>query len=150
MLVAAITTVPDVFIPSTIVYAAEASYAANDVWTLNDQIPASNAYINPDPNLNFTPFKAASTSITTEDGKTVDLTATITPTSGVQEGISYLVEGNDQSSYDATSDMLLGNPNPSSIPALGIYVQAHKFEEFEIQLNMQQASIIMEKRKMQL
>ncbi|WP_161979908.1 MucBP domain-containing protein [Streptococcus sp. S784/96/1] len=105
---------------SQVVYAAEATYLTSTNWTLNNQISSGNKYI--DPNF-MTAYTGAETIIRNEEGKEIKLTATITPFGDIPEGISYLVEGDNQSSYGATSDMFVGNPNPAATPALGIYVQ---------------------------
>ncbi|WP_161979780.1 YSIRK-type signal peptide-containing protein [Streptococcus sp. S784/96/1] len=105
---------------SQVVYAAEATYLTSTNWTLNNQISSGNKYI--DPNF-MTAYTGAETIIRNEEGKEIKLTATITPFGTVPEGVSYLVEGDNQSSYGATSDMFVGNPNPATTPALGIYVQ---------------------------
>jgi hypothetical protein len=52
------------------------------------------------------------------------VTATFEKTAGRPDGVSYLSNnGNNQAAYGMTSDMLYGNPDPASIPALGIDVQ---------------------------
>ncbi|HGA1459583.1 TPA: MucBP domain-containing protein [Streptococcus suis] len=110
--------------PQVVVYAAEETYSANGEWTFTDTIPSSNANVNPQMTAwDYTPHTAGQTTVTQQDGSTVTVTATITPTNGNEVGVSYLVPGADQSYYDATAAMLAGNPDPASIPAMGIYLQ---------------------------
>nr|WP_269088802.1 MucBP domain-containing protein [Streptococcus suis] len=110
--------------PQVVVYAAEETYSANGEWTFTDTIPSSNANVNPQMTAwAYTPHTAGQTTVTQQDGSTVTVTATITPTNGNEVGVSYLVPGADQSYYDATAAMLAGNPDPASIPAMGIYLQ---------------------------
>ncbi|HEM5584091.1 TPA: MucBP domain-containing protein, partial [Streptococcus suis] len=110
--------------PQVVVYAAEETYSANGEWTFTDTIPSSNANVNPQmTEWDYTPHTAGQTTVTQQDGSTVTVTATITPTNGNEVGVSYLVPGADQSYYDATAAMLAGNPDPASIPAMGIYLQ---------------------------
>ncbi|HEM4205538.1 TPA: MucBP domain-containing protein, partial [Streptococcus suis] len=110
--------------PQVVVYAAEETYSANGEWTFTDTIPSSNANVNPQMIAwDYTPHTAGQTTVTQQDGSTVTVTATITPTNGNEVGVSYLVPGADQSYYDATAAMLAGNPDPASIPAMGIYLQ---------------------------
>ncbi|WP_394404736.1 hypothetical protein [Streptococcus sp. 20-1249] len=52
---------------------------------------------------------------------------TIAPLGSNAEGVSYLTDGNNQSSYLATANQFAGNPNPAEIPALGIMVQSPQF-----------------------
>ena len=55
----------------------------------------------------------------------VGVTATFTMTPGRDKGASYLSrDGNNQAAYGAKASMLYGNPNPGSIPALGMNTQA--------------------------
>ncbi|MEI4302885.1 MucBP domain-containing protein, partial [Streptococcus suis] len=110
--------------PQVVVYAAEETYSANGEWTFTDDIPSNNANVNPQMTAwDYTPHTAGQTTVTQQDGSTVTVTATITPTNGNEVGVSYLVPGADQSYYDATAAMLAGNPDPASIPAMGIYLQ---------------------------
>ncbi|WP_449451496.1 MucBP domain-containing protein [Streptococcus suis] len=110
--------------PQVVAYAAEETYSANGEWTFTDTIPSSNANVNPQMTAwDYTPHTAGQTTVTQQDGSTVTVTATITPTNGNEVGVSYLVPGADQSYYDATAAMLAGNPDPASIPAMGIYLQ---------------------------
>ncbi|MCJ0553603.1 MucBP domain-containing protein, partial [Enterococcus cecorum] len=67
-------------------------------------------------------YKLATTTIGDDNNK-VDATVTMTPLKDAYEGISVLQEGKNQASYAATSDMFIGNPNPSEMPALGILTQ---------------------------
>ncbi|HEM4584899.1 TPA: MucBP domain-containing protein [Streptococcus suis] len=110
--------------PQVVVYAAEETYSANGEWTFTDTIPSSNANVNPQMTAwAYTPHTTAESTITEQDGSTVTVTATITPTNGNEVGISYLVPGENQAAYSATPDMLAGTPEPASIPAMGIYLQ---------------------------
>ncbi|NQH22280.1 YSIRK-type signal peptide-containing protein [Streptococcus suis] len=110
--------------PQVVVYAAEETYSANGNWTFTDTIPSDNPNVNPQmTEWAYTPHTAGQTTVTQQDGSTVTVTATITPTNGNEVGVSYLVPGADQSYYDATAAMLAGNPDPASIPAMGIYLQ---------------------------
>ncbi|MGU7966617.1 MucBP domain-containing protein [Streptococcus suis] len=106
---------------SAIVYAAETNYYTSGTWSFDSSLNG-NQYVN--PHLNLAPYSGASTTIDRQNATSVGVTTTIEPISSeVPIGISYLVDGSDQSSYAATADMFVGNPNPSSLPALGIYVQ---------------------------
>ncbi|MEG3265354.1 MucBP domain-containing protein, partial [Streptococcus suis] len=106
---------------SAIVYAAETNYYTSSTWAFNSSLNG-NQYVN--PYLNLAPYSGASTTIDRQNATSVGVTTTIEPiNSEVPVGISYLVDGSDQSNYAATADMFVGNPNPSSLPALGIYVQ---------------------------
>ncbi|HEM5006706.1 TPA: MucBP domain-containing protein, partial [Streptococcus suis] len=106
---------------SAIVYAAETNYYTSSTWAFDSSLNG-NQYVN--PYLNLAPYSGASTTIDRQNATSVGVTTTIEPiNSEVPVGISYLVDGSDQSSYAATADMFVGNPNPSSLPALGIYVQ---------------------------
>ena len=54
----------------------------------------------------------------------VGVTATFVKQADRNDGASYLSDnGNNQLAYGATSKMLYGNPDPASIPALGINTQ---------------------------
>ncbi|MGU7991611.1 YSIRK-type signal peptide-containing protein, partial [Streptococcus suis] len=109
---------------AAVVYAAEETYSVNGNWTFTDNIPTSNTNVNPQMTAwDYTPHTAGQTTVTQQDGSTVTVTATITPTNGNGVGVSYLVPGDDQSYYKATAEMLAGNPDPASIPAMGIYLQ---------------------------
>ncbi|HEL2072327.1 TPA: MucBP domain-containing protein, partial [Streptococcus suis] len=109
---------------AAVVYAAEETYSVNSKWTFTDNIPTSNTNVNPQMTAwDYTAHTTAESTITEQDGSTVTVTATITPTNGNEVGVSYLVPGADQSYYDATAAMLAGNPDPASIPAMGIYLQ---------------------------
>ncbi|WP_105256128.1 MucBP domain-containing protein [Streptococcus suis] len=106
---------------SAIVYAAETNYYTSSTWAFDSSLNG-NQYVN--PHLNLAPYSGASTTIDRQNATSVGVTTTIEPiNSEVPVGISYLVDGSDQSSYAATADMFVGNPNPTSLPALGIYVQ---------------------------
>ncbi|MFM0766202.1 MucBP domain-containing protein, partial [Streptococcus suis] len=110
--------------PQVVVYAAEETYSANGEWTFTDTIPSSNANVNPQMTAwAYTAHTTAESTITEQDGSTVTVTATITPTNGNEVGVSYLVPGENQAAYSATPDMLAGTPEPASIPAMGIYLQ---------------------------
>ncbi|NQR30126.1 LPXTG cell wall anchor domain-containing protein [Streptococcus suis] len=109
---------------AAVVYAAEETYSVNGNWTFTDNIPTSNTNVNPQMTAwDYTPHTAGQTTVTQQDGSTVTVTATITPTNGNGVGVSYLVPGDDQSYYKATAEMLAGNPDPATIPAMGIYLQ---------------------------
>ncbi|MBO4124920.1 MucBP domain-containing protein [Streptococcus suis] len=106
---------------SAIVYAAETNYYTSSTWAFDSSLNG-NQYVN--PYENFAPYSGASATIDRQNATSVGVTTTIEPiNSEVPVGISYLVDGGDQSRYGATADMFVGNPNPSSIPALGVYVQ---------------------------
>ncbi|HEM3504935.1 TPA: MucBP domain-containing protein [Streptococcus suis] len=110
--------------PQVVVYAAEETYSANGEWTFTDTIPSSNANVNPQmTEWAYTAHTTAESTITEQDGSTITVTATITPTNGNEVGVSYLVPGENQAAYSATPDMLAGTPEPASIPAMGIYLQ---------------------------
>ncbi|MFH6649448.1 MucBP domain-containing protein [Streptococcus suis] len=110
--------------PQVVVYAAEETYSANGEWTFTDTIPSDNPNVNPQMTAwAYTPHTTAESTITEQDGSTVTVTATITPTNGNEVGVSYLVPGENQAAYSATPDMLAGTPEPASIPAMGIYLQ---------------------------
>ncbi|HFI0028929.1 TPA: MucBP domain-containing protein [Streptococcus suis] len=110
--------------PQVVVYAAEETYSANGEWTFTDDIPSNNANVNPQMTAwAYTAHTTAESTITEQDGSTVTVTATITPTNGNEVGVSYLVPGENQAAYSATPDMLAGTPEPASIPAMGIYLQ---------------------------
>ena len=54
----------------------------------------------------------------------IGVTATFVKQADRNDGASYLsANGNNQAAYGATSDMLYGNPDPASIPALGMNTQ---------------------------
>ncbi|WP_208542062.1 YSIRK-type signal peptide-containing protein, partial [Streptococcus suis] len=110
--------------PQVVVYAAEETYSANSKWTFTDNIPTSNPNVNPQMTAwDYTPHTTGQATVTKEDGSTVTVTAAIVPTNGNGVGISYLVPGDDQSYYKATAEMLAGNPDPATIPAMGVYLQ---------------------------
>ncbi|HEM3462025.1 TPA: MucBP domain-containing protein [Streptococcus suis] len=110
--------------PQVVAYAAEETYSANGEWTFTDDIPSNNANVNPQMTAwAYTAHTTAESTITEQDGSTVTVTATITPTNGNEVGVSYLVPGENQAAYSATPDMLAGTPEPASIPAMGIYLQ---------------------------
>ena len=96
----------------------------NKKWTLVDRISLndniSDLLINGDNTTEA--YKLATTTIGDDNNK-VDATVTMTPLKDAYEGISVLQEGKNQASYAATSDMFIGNPNPSEMPALGILTQ---------------------------
>ena len=96
----------------------------NKEWTLVDRISLndniSDLLINRDNSTEA--YKLATTTIGDDNNK-VNATVTITPLKDAYEGISVLQEGTNQASYAATSDMFIGNPNPSKMPALGILTQ---------------------------
>ena len=96
----------------------------NKVWNLVERIPF-NKNINDlllDKGYTTNAYKLATTTIGDENNE-VNATVTITPLKDAYEGISVLQEGKNQASYAATSDMFIGNPNPSKMPALGILTQ---------------------------
>ena len=96
----------------------------NKVWNLVERIPF-NKNINDlllDTGYTTNAYKLATTTIGDENNE-VNATVTITPLKDAYEGISVLQDGKDQASYAATSDMFIGNPNPSKMPALGISTQ---------------------------
>lgn len=96
----------------------------NKVWNLVERIPF-NKNINDlllDTGYTTNAYKLATTTIGDENNE-VNATVTITPLKDAYEGISVLQDGKDQASYAATSDMFIGNPNPSKMPALGILTQ---------------------------
>ena len=101
-------------------------YHANNVWELSDNIPNNgkvySAFINKDGST--AAYQTATTTITDEHGNTVDVTASLTPDSDELKGIRLLTNGRDQSAYDATKEMFIGNPDPKTLPALGIMTQA--------------------------
>ena len=96
----------------------------NKEWTLVDRISLndniSDLLINRDNTTEA--YKLATTTIGDDNNK-VNATVTITPLKDAYEGISVLQEGKNQASYAATSDMFIGNPNPSKMSALGILTQ---------------------------
>ena len=96
----------------------------NKEWTLVDRISLndniSDLLINRDNSTEA--YKLATTTIGDDNNK-VNATVTMTPLKDAYEGISVLQEGKNQASYAATSDMFIGNPNPSKMPALGILTQ---------------------------
>ena len=96
----------------------------NKKWTLVDRISLndniSDLLINGDNTTEA--YKLATTTIGDDNNK-VDATVTMTPLKDDYEGISVLQEGKNQAIYAATSDMFIGNPNPSEMPALGILTQ---------------------------
>ena len=96
----------------------------NKVWNLVERIPF-NKNINDlllDTGYTTNAYKLATTTIGDENNE-VNATVTITPLKDAYEGISVLQDGKNQASYAATSDMFIGNPNPSKMPALGISTQ---------------------------
>ena len=96
----------------------------NKEWTLVDRISLNNnisdLLINRDNTTEA--YKLATTTIGDDNNK-VNATVTMTPLKVAYEGISVLQEGENQASFAATSDMFIGNPNPSKMPALGILTQ---------------------------
>ncbi|MET3559253.1 SHS2 domain-containing protein, partial [Streptococcus rupicaprae] len=103
----------------SVVYAAEETYALSSVWNLSGNI--NTGYVFPEDR--GAAYSSAQTTITTEDGKSVGVTASIGMINTSPEGTAYLVDGTNQARYRATSDMFVGNPTPSQMPALGIFVQ---------------------------
>lgn len=114
---------------NAVVFAAESSSTAsgtdtynyqtnplliNKEWTLVDRISLndniSDLLINRDNSTEA--YKLATTTIGDENNE-VNATVTMTPLKDAYEGISVLQEGKNQASYAATSDMFIGNPNPS-------------------------------------
>lgn len=99
-------------------------YHISEEWTLTDNINnrnVNNNYINNDSSTNA--FASASTVIKDEYGNSIDVTATLGPHSPNTNGVAFLTLGSNYSSYGATSEMFVGNPNPSDISALGVMTQ---------------------------
>ncbi|MBM7637113.1 YSIRK-type signal peptide-containing protein, partial [Streptococcus saliviloxodontae] len=97
------------------------TYSTSGTWALADEY-ADNDLVVEDVAASKG-YATATTSIAREDGTVVNVTASIKPVDGNPEGIGYLANGADQSKYGATAEMFVGNPNPSTIPALGILTQ---------------------------
>ena len=100
---------------------ADTSYAAsgndfnvNTGWTMSDDITTEFTVKNGN--------KAFSTGKASIDD--IGVTATFVKQADRNKGASYLsANGNNQAAYGATNDMFYGNPDPGSIPALGMNTQ---------------------------
>ena len=100
---------------------ADTSYAVsgndfnvNTGWTMSDDITTEFTVKNGN--------RAFSTGEASIDD--IGVTATFVKQADRNDGASYLsANGNNQAAYGATSDMLYGNPDPASIPALGMNTQ---------------------------
>ena len=100
---------------------ADTSYAVsgndfnvNTGWTMSDDITTEFTVKNGN--------RAFSTGEASIDD--IGVTATFVKQADRNKGASYLsANGNNQAAYGATSDMLYGNPDPGSIPALGMNTQ---------------------------
>lgn len=89
-------------------------FDVNKGWTMSDDITTKFTVKN-----NFRAYSTGNSKI-----GDVGVTATFVKQADRNDGASYLsANGNDQSAYGATSKMLYGNPDPASIPALGINTQ---------------------------
>lgn len=90
-------------------------FDVNTSWTMSDDIT--------------TDFTVKSSKNAYSTGKAtigdVGVTAKFVKQADRNDGASYLsADGNNQAAYAATAEMLYGNPDPASIPALGINTQA--------------------------
>lgn len=105
------------------VQAATVSDYANfsSSWTLNNEIADSNVVR---PSFLGNAYSSAQTTINRNNGTTVTVNAFVEPLSGIKEGMSFLTNGQNQASYNAVANQFAGNPDPSAIPALGIFTQA--------------------------
>ncbi|MGJ0022614.1 hypothetical protein [Streptococcus dysgalactiae] len=99
------------------------NYAISNQWRLSDSINDPEVSFEHKTSGSSLAFSKATTSIVLLNGKKIDVIASIAPIEGGSQGTSYLVEGDNQSTYAATSDMFAGKPDPKVIPALGIFVQ---------------------------
>ena len=89
-------------------------FDVNDAWTMSNNIATK-----------YT-VKNGAGAFSTGNSKIGDIgvTATFVKQADRNDGASYLSNnGNNQAAYGATSDMLYGNPDPASIPALGMNTQ---------------------------
>ncbi|MBM7642503.1 hypothetical protein JOC28_000800, partial [Streptococcus loxodontisalivarius] len=107
------------------------SYATSGTWELTDAFPSSVQNQNVAADFQGEAYQSAQTTVTRDDNTTITVTATIAPADGVQAGVGLLTNGANQSSYRATSDMFVGTPNPSTLPALGVYTQSAPLEDDE-------------------
>ena len=100
---------------------ADTSYAVsgndfnvNTGWTMSDDITTEFTVKNGN--------RAFSTGEASIDD--IGVTATFVKQADRNDGASYLsANGNNQAAYGATDDMFYGNPDPASIPALGMNTQ---------------------------
>lgn len=95
-------------------------YKINNAWELSNPVTSIE---NVDPYVDNAAFNSATTTISNGIDAEVKVTAQIDTINENLEGTALLTNGSNQSSYGATSEMFVGSPNPSSIPALGILTQ---------------------------
>ncbi|MDU6097908.1 SdrD B-like domain-containing protein, partial [Peptoniphilus harei] len=92
----------------------QGDFDVNTGWTMSDDITTE--YTVKNGNKAYSTGKATIGSI--------GVTATFVKQADRNKGASYLsANGNNQAAYGATEDMFYGNPDPASIPALGMNTQ---------------------------
>ena len=105
----------------------------NATWSLDGQIANH-------PNFVDNAYSTAKTTIRRNNGTVVNVTAVVTPLEGKEEGATFLIDGANQASYKAIASQFANNPDPATLPALGIFTLSPKstatsLEDIKAKLN---------------